>query len=273
MTPFAASGPASDPGHTVATPAGSIYAGHVVHVRHRPKRHRLSYRVFTLGLDIDRLDALDRALRLFGNERRALLSLRASDHGPRDGGTDDGGTGLRPWVEGLLRDIGQPAPAQIEMLTYPRLFGYVFNPLTVYFCRDAESTLRAIVYEVHNTFGDRHAYAIPVEGEGRGLVMQQAEKRFFVSPFIENEGSYRFRVRPPGDDVAVVIRHATADGPLLDASFTGTRRPLTDRQILSAVLRHPLMTHKVTLGIHLEAARLWLKGIPFLGRPASSWRA
>ncbi|MDF1722428.1 MAG: DUF1365 domain-containing protein [Minwuia sp.] len=250
-------------------PAGSIYAGHVVHVRHRPKRHRLSYRVFTLGLDIDRLDELDRDLRLFGNERAAVLSLRAADHGPKDGGT-----GLRPWVEGLLRDIGLDAPVTIEMLTYPRLFGYVFNPLTVYFCRDADRLLHAIVYEVHNTFGDRHAYAIPVQpGETESLVMQQAEKRFFVSPFIENEGNYRFRVRPPEDDVAVVIRHSTAEGPLLDASFTGTRHPLTDRQILATVLRHPLMTHKVTFGIHWEAARLWLKGIPFLGRPASSWRA
>ncbi len=240
----------------------------VVHVRQRPKRHRLSYRVFTLALDIDRLDQIDRSLRLFGNERGVLLSLRASDHGPRDSSI-----GLRPWVEELLQGIGQAAPAQIEMLTYPRLFGHVFNPLTVYFCRDADRVLRAIVYEVHNTFGDRHAYAIPVTGQDDSLVMQHAEKRFFVSPFIENEGDYRFRVRPPGEDVSVVIRHATSEGPLLDASFTGTRRPLTDRQILAMVLRHPLMTHKVTLGIHWEAARLWLKGIPFLGRPASSWRA
>lgn len=249
-------------------PAGSIYEGRVVHVRYRPKRHRLSYRVFSLGLDVDRLDELDGTLKLFGHGRRALLSFRPGDHGPKEGTT-----GLRPWIEGLLHEIGQPAPARIEVLTYPRLLGYVFNPLTVWFCRDDADTLRAIVYEVHNTFGDRHAYAIPVQGEDTGLVMQQAEKRFFVSPFIANTGNYRFRVRPPGQDVAVVIRHADDDGPLLDASFSGQRKPLTDRQIISTVLRHPLMTHKVVAGIHWEAARLWLKGIPFLGRPASSWRA
>ncbi|WP_417514060.1 DUF1365 domain-containing protein [Minwuia sp.] len=247
---------------------GAIYEGRVIHTRSRPRRHRLSYRVFAILLDIDRLAETDRRLKLFGHNRFRLMSFRDRDHGPPEGHQD-----LRGWVDRMVARIGQPVPDRVELLCYPRLFGYVFNPLSVYFCYDGSGALTATVQEVHNTFGERHAYVLPADTKGDGvLVRQTADKRFFVSPFLAVEGRYRFAIRPPGDDIAVVIKHADADGPILNAAFTGKFRPLTDRQITRAVLRHPFMTHKIFAGIHWEALKLWLKGVPYVGRPKSKKR-
>lgn len=239
----------------------AIYQGRVVHVRKRPKRHRLDYRVFALLLDLDRLKETEAASRWFRHNRFGLLSFHDNDHG-------DGEGLARAWVDRLLAETGLPRPAQVELLCYPRLFGYVFNPLSIYFCRDADGGLIATVQEVHNTFGDRHAYVLPARGDaGASLVRQRADKSFFVSPFLEVAGEYRFSIRPPAENVAVVIRHHDRDGPLLDAAFHGRRAPFTSRQIWRTLLRHPMMTHKIMLAIHWEALKLWLKGVPYVGRP------
>lgn len=240
----------------------SIFQGEVVHVRHRTRRNRFSYRVFTLLLDLDRIDEAVRRTWLFRHNRAGLVSFHDKDHGTGDGSARD-------WVDLMLLRANLPRPARVELLCYPRLFGYVFNPLSVYFCRDAAGVLIATVHEVHNTFGGRHAYVLPTDPAGSAsLIRQSAEKTFLVSPFNPVTGTYRFAIRPPEEKVSVVIRHHDEGGPVLDAAFTGRRKAFSTAGLVRAMALHPLMTHKVTVGIHWEAFKLWAKGVPFLGGPA-----
>lgn len=236
---------------------GAIYAGEVVHQRHRPKAHRLRYRVFSLLLDIDRIEAMGQALKLFSVNGAGVFSLRDSDHGAGTIG------GLRPWAEALLAEAGIAGQGlKIEMLCYPRIFGYVFNPLTVYFCSDRDGAVRAILYEVCNTFHERHTYVIPVAPDQTGPVQQSCDKALYVSPFIPMEARYHFRINPPGEKVQVAINETDVEGDLLYAAFTGKREALTDRGLLKALFRYPLMTLKIMGAIHWEALRLWAKGNP-----------
>ncbi|HEX6144319.1 MAG TPA: DUF1365 domain-containing protein, partial [Geminicoccaceae bacterium] len=162
-------------------PLSGLYVGKVMHHRLRPFRHRFVYRVFTLLLDLDRLGEVDRDTRLFGVERVRLLSFRARDHGPRDG------SALRPWVEQELTAAGLGwRPARILLLAFPRLLGYVFNPISLYYCYRPDGRLGAVVHEVKNTFGGQRAYTLAVAGErAPGEPIRQAcAKDFYVSPFI-----------------------------------------------------------------------------------------
>ena len=223
----------------------AIYVGEVVHQRHRPKRHRLRYRVFSILIDLDELPALD-GLKYFGWDRRALFAFKSADHGH--------GEGLREWATAQLQDAGLPAPAKIRLLCYPRILGYVFNPLSVWFCDDDSGKAIATIYEVHNTFGERHTYVLPVGAE------QAADKEFYVSPFIGLDCRYQFKIVPPEERVRIAINETEAGEPLLYAAFSGTRREFTDANLLRLFFSHPLMTLKVTAGIHWEALRLLLKG-------------
>jgi DUF1365 family protein len=245
----------------VTEAAATIYQGEVVHVRHRTRRHRLRYRVFALLLDLDRLQEAAESSFLFRHNRAGVVSFHDRDHG-------EGGVSARTWVDQMLYKAGLPRPASVELLCYPRLFGYVFNPLSVYFCRDEQGEMIATVQEVHNTFGGRHAYVLPTDPDSSPtLIRQSAEKSFLVSPFNPVTGTYRFAIRPPDGRVSVVIRHHDSDGPVLDAAFNGTRKPFSTGALLKMMTLHPLMTHKVIAGIHWEAFKLWVKGVPFLGGP------
>lgn len=241
-----------------------LYPGRVFHRRLRPRVHALSYRVFYMALDLDELPELARRSRLFAHNGFSLFGFHDSDHG------DGSGRPVRQWVEAQLARAGiETGGGRILALTFPRVLGYVFNPLTVYLCHREDGRLAAMLYEVNNTFGDRHSYLIPVEDGAAETVSQSCEKAFYVSPFIPVKGRYHFKMLRPGRRVTLTIRESDEGGALLTASFTGEARAFTDRQLALMFLRHPLMTMKVVLGIHVEALRLRLKGMRLAERPGA----
>jgi len=245
----------------------SLYLGDVMHARLKPVPHRFSYRVMSLLIDLDRLDEADRQSSLFGVNRAALYSFHEADHGERDGSC------LRAYVQHRASEYGiSLTGGRVLLLCYPRLLGYAFNPLSVYFCTRADGGLALIIYEVRNTFGEIHSYVLPVKpGEiSAAGVRQEQDKLFYVSPFVEMATRYRFRISPPGEGVRLRILEVDAEGPLLAATFSGRRRALTTRVLLCAFVGLPLVTLKIIGAIHSQALRLWLKGVKLVPRPDSA---
>lgn len=243
--------------------AAALYVGNVMHARLKPMGHRFSYRVMSLLIDLDRLADADRQSPLFGVNRAALYSFRESDHGLQDGSS------LRAYAQACAAERGiDLAGGRVLLLCYPRLLGYTFNPLSVYFCYRADGELALLIYEVRNTFGEIHPYVLPVTSADISAagVRQQQDKLFYVSPFIEMAMRYHFRVRPPGECVQVRILETDRDGPLLAATFNGSRRALNSRALLRAFFAFPLVTLKIMAAIHWEALRLWLKGARLVPR-------
>jgi DUF1365 family protein len=247
----------------LADAAAALYFGNVMHARLKPLRHRFSYRVMSLLIDLDRLIEADRQSPLFGVNRGALYSFDEKDHGPRDG------SALRAYAERCAAEHGIDLEAgRVLLLCYPRLLGYTFNPLSAYFCYRADGRLALIIYEVRNTFGDIHPYVLPVRAGdiSDAGVRQHQDKRFYVSPFIEMAMRYHFRVSPPGERVKLRILETDRDGPLLAATFNGGRRALTTAALLRSFFSLPLVTLKIVAAIHWEAMRLWLKGARLVPR-------
>ena len=236
-----------------------------MHMRLSPRRHQFRYRVWTMLLDVDRIDEVVGRLRLMRRNRFAPVAFHDRDHGPRDGSP------LRPWVEARLAEAGRPAPARIAILSMPRLLGFAFNPLSVFYCRDADGRLESVIYEVKNTFGDQHAYVLSAGGAAPGAPVRHAHaKQFFVSPFMDMDQTYRFDLMDPGPRIALRIRQGAGAETRLIATQNGAARPLTDAVLARLLLRSPLHAAKVVAGIHWEALRLWLKGVPFLGHPGDA---
>jgi len=235
----------------------ALYNATVMHLRLRPVRHQFRYRIFTLLLDLDELPALDKALRLFSYNRGNLFSFHDRDHGLGDG------AGLKDWVQAQVRAAGLAGDGPVLLQCLPRMFGYVFNPLCVYYCYDRQGRLEALLHQVSNTFGDRHSYLLPVTArDGRGVVAQSVDKALFVSPFNGMDHRYHFQVRDPDGRLSVVIRQTDAKGTLLFATIAGDRKPLTDYSLFRSFLGFPAMTLSVMAAIHWHALRLWIKGVP-----------
>lgn len=257
---------------TPPSAAASLYSGTVMHARMKPVAHRFTYRVFSLLIDVDRLAEAGRLSPVFSVSRFNLLSFSPKDHGPRDGSS------LRAHIDGLLAGCGVDiAGGRVLLLCYPRILGFVFNPLSIYYCYDAKDRLAALVYEVRNTFGQSHSYVAPLApGEAAASgVRQERDKLFFVSPFLDMSMRYRFRLLPPGEALKVRILETDAQGPILAATFSGLRADVRTGALLRAFFAMPLLTFKIVGAIHYEALRLWLKGLRLKARPAppppASW--
>ncbi len=239
----------------------ALYFGRVMHHRVRPFRHRFTYRVFSLFADLDELERIGERLPGFSYNRWNILSFWDCDLGPRDGSP------LRPWIARQLAAAGLPSDGPVRVLCFPRVLGYVFNPITLWFCYDSEEQLIAILYEVSNTFGQHHAYLLPVE-PGEERVHHAFDKHFYVSPFIEMTADYRIKVKAPDARYGLSILEGGQEGRLLYAGHSGERAELGWRSFLRAAFGYPLLTLKIMGGIHWEALRLWMKGAKFHRRPA-----
>ena len=230
-----------------------------MHRRLRPVAHRFAYRISALFLDIDCLADTARESRLLSYNRPNLFSFYDEDHGNRDGRP------LRPWVdEKLGHEDVVLGHGQVMLFCMPRMFGYVFNPLSVYFCFREDGRLAALIYEVKNTFGEQHSYVVPVAPDERQGVWRRHErdKKLFVSPFIGMAARYRFRVAVPDERLRLFICEADEEGDFMIATLTTRRSNLDDWALALALVRDPMMTFKVIGAIHWQALRLWIKRVP-----------
>ena len=243
-----------------------LYFGTVFHRRIRPISHLLRYKVYTFLFDLDEIQDLDKRFKIFGYNKWSLISFYDRDHGPL---TDKP---LRNWVETRMREGGvKPDGGPIRLLCYPRILGYVFNPISVFYCYSHDGNLSAILYEVCNTFKERHTYVIPVKNNQDRIIKQSCKKALYVSPFLDMDAEYDFRLKTPGSNLSVVIHQKDKEGVNVTAIFVGRRVDFQMKSLLHSFFDVPFLTLKIIFGIHFEAVILWLKGCPiFKHVPASA---
>ena len=235
-----------------------IYNGSVIHKRFKPKEHFFKYSVFSLLIDLAELKEIEKKINFFSYNKFNLISFFDIDHGPRDGSS------LEDWVKQNLKTIGiLNKSVKIRLLCYPRIFGYVFNPLSIFFIYDENDQLISILYEVKNTFGEQHTYVFKTE-KGKNLIENNCNKKFHVSPFIEMDCKYFFKILLPENKLSVIINQNDDTGKLLYASQDGIKKKLNNKNLIISYITHPLMTFKIIGAIHYEALKLWLKGIKFV---------
>jgi uncharacterized protein len=232
--------------------------GVVRHRRARPFTYGLEHGLFYAALDLDELDTVDRSLRLFGRNRPGLVAFRDDDH--LDPPASDVRAGL---LEHLRAEGEDPGGWQITLVANLRVAGYVFDPASFFLCRDRDGMLRIVVVEVHNTHGERHLYTLRPRDPGSETFVAAMDKAFYVSPFIEVRGGYVVQVRDEPARLRITINQHQPEGLELHASLDLARRPLTDRNLLRLLLRHPFLPQRTTALIHWHALRLWLRGARF----------
>jgi DUF1365 family protein len=231
--------------------------GKVRHRRSRPVEYELEHDVFYLALDLSEIDAVIGGLRLLSRNRANVLTFRDRDHWL------PAATDLAASVQGHLREAGfDPTGWRITFIATPRIFGYQFNPASLYLCRDSEAALRVVIIEVHNTHGERRLYTLRPERHGSGWV-DSMDKDFYVSPFIDMDARYRVRVQDDPRILRIAMSETEHGSPLLTASLVLQRARLTDRMLARLLLRIPFATHKTIMAIHLHAWRLWRRGLRF----------
>ena len=235
-----------------------IYSGNVVHKRFKPKVHYFKYKVFSLLIDLSEIESMEKNLKIFSFNKFNIISFYNKDHGARDGSS------IKDWViNNLKKNNIDTNDIKIKLLCYPRIFGYVFNPLSVFYIYDKNLNLISILYEVKNTFGEQHTYIFKT-GIRHNLLQHMCKKKFHVSPFIEMNCIYFFRLLKPGNKISIIIDQNDEDGKILYASQDGIKSELTNVNLIKSYLKHPLMTFKIILAIHFEAFRIWTKGIKFI---------
>ena len=236
-----------------------IYIGKVIHKRFKPKEHYFKYNVFSLLIDLNELEEINKYIKFFSYNKFNIISFYDKDHGDRDGSS------IKLWVKKNLRNIGiLTEDISIKLLCYPRIFGYVFNPLSTYFIYNKHSELISIFYEVKNTFGEQHTYIFKAQDEK--TVKNKCKKKFYVSPFIEMDCEYHFKTLNPREQLSVVINQNDKDGKLLFASQDGISKDFNNKNLIFSYLTHPLMTFKIIGAIHYEAFKLWAKRIKLIAK-------
>ena len=235
----------------------SIYNGTVIHKRFKPKIHFFKYKVFSLLIDLSELNILDKKINFFSYNKFNLISFFDKDHGERNGSS------LVEWVKKNLKENKiNTENIKIKLLCYPRILGYVFNPLSVFYIYNNDEKLISVLYEVKNTFGEQHTYIFKVENNN--FIQHSCEKKFHVSPFIEMDCNYFFRILKPAEKISVIIDQYQSNEKILYASQDGKRTEFTSSELIKSYLKHPLMTFKIISAIHFEAFKLWAKGIKFI---------
>ena len=232
-----------------------IYKGIVTHRRFKPKKHFFSYKTFSILFDLDELEELEKKNYLFSLNKFNLFSFYNKDHGDRDG------KDLKNWgIDNLKKFNIVFKVSKIKLLCFPRILGYVFNPLSIFYCYNENSELRAILYEVKNTFNEQHTYVFPVTKDAK-IITQSCNKKFYVSPFIEMDTAYNFRLAEPKETLSIFIKQTDQSGMLLSACQIGKKEQISTKQLLINFIKHPMMTIKIIMAIHFEALRLWGKGV------------
>ena len=232
-----------------------IYSGLITHKRFKPKKHFFSYKTFSLLIDLSEVDELGKKIKFFSYNKFNILSFYNIDHGPRDGSS------LNKWVrKTLIKAKINIKGGTIKLLCFPRFFGYVFNPLSIFYCYDKYAKLKAVLYEVKNTFNEQHTYIFRTKPTSN-LILHKCNKKFYVSPFIKMKTFYNFRLSKPANNINIIIKQTDSGGPLLIAKQVGKKINLNSHNLLYQFLKHPLMSFKVIVAIHFEAFRLLTKGI------------
>lgn len=249
----------------MTVPALRLWTGKTVHHRFSPFERRFSYDIFLIDLDVDRTAEADGHSAFFGVSRPALFSFRPEDHGPQTKGAP-----LRPWAEEMFRSAGvELAGGPIRLVTFPRHLFFKFAPLSLWYGYGRDGGLRGMIYEVRNTFGERHCYVAAISSPRS---QHEADKSFHVSPFMDVSGKYRFTARAPDEKLLVTVENWERETRIHMANIAALQLPATSASLLRQAVMQPLSSIGVVVGIHWQALKIWLKGAKYRRKPLAPAR-